>query len=99
MPGSDLLRPTAAVLGGSLAALAATLALRVVVARTFAPADLGLLLAAIALVSWAGGVASLGLNPAVARHAAEQRAAGEEIQQQAFEAHGVPSGGRAGVTG
>ena len=89
MPGSDLLRPTAAVLGGSLAALAATLALRVVVARTFAPADLGLLLAAIALVSWAGGVASLGLNPAVARHAAEQRAAGDDRRARRLAGSGL----------
>jgi O-antigen/teichoic acid export membrane protein len=74
VPGSDLIRPTAAVLGGSACALAAALALRVVVARTFPPAELGLLLAAVALVSWTGGAASLGLNAAIARHAAERRA-------------------------
>jgi O-antigen/teichoic acid export membrane protein len=89
VPGSDLLRPTAAVLGGSAAALAATLALRVIVARTFPPDELGLLLAAVALVSWTGGVASLGLNAAVARHAAEQRAAGDERRARALAGSGL----------
>jgi O-antigen/teichoic acid export membrane protein len=97
VPGSDLLRPTAAVLGGSLAALAATLALRVVVARTFAPADLGLLLAAIALVSWAGGVASLGLNPAVARHAAEGRAAGDDRRARLLAGSGLRTASASGA--
>ncbi len=77
--GSDRLATSAlAVLGGSSVALLASLAVRVVAARVLGPSDLGLLLLGIAVVTAAGGAASLGLNSATARRGTELIAAGGE---------------------
>jgi O-antigen/teichoic acid export membrane protein len=73
----DLTRPTLAVLASSTVALVSTLALRVMLARALTPGELGVLFAGIALVSWMGGIASLGLNAAVARRAATLLAEGD----------------------
>jgi len=73
----DLTRPTLAVLASSMVALVSTLALRVMLARALTPEELGVLFAGIALVSWTGGISSLGLNAAVARRAAALLAEGD----------------------
>lgn len=70
MPHHDLTRPTLAILAGSLAALFGTLALRILLARALTPAELGVLFTAIAMVSWAGGVGSLGLCGAITHRVA-----------------------------
>lgn len=72
----DLTLSATAILAGSGAALASSVALRVVLARALDPALLGSLLLALSVVSFAGGVASLGLRQASARRVAELRAAG-----------------------
>lgn len=75
--GPDRLAASAlAVLGGSGVALLASLAVRVVAARVLGPADLGVLLLGIAVVTATGGAASLGLNSATARRGTELIAAG-----------------------
>jgi len=71
-----LVAPALAVLGGSAAALLGTLAVRVVLARTLAADQVGLLLLAIGVVSAIGGVASLGINPAAARRISQLRSHG-----------------------
>ncbi len=67
---------TFVVLAGSGIAVLASLALRVVLARLLVPAELGLLLLGIAVVTVAGGAASLGLNLAASRDVAALRAVG-----------------------
>jgi len=67
---------TLAVVAGSVAALLGSLVARVVMARALAPAELGVLLTAVAMASALGGVLSLGLNPATARRIAGLRATG-----------------------
>ena len=80
--GSDRLATSAlAVLAGSVVALLASLAVRVVAARVLGPADLGWLLLGIAVVSAVGGVASLGLNSATARRGTELIAAGGHLER------------------
>ncbi|MBI4914775.1 MAG: oligosaccharide flippase family protein [Acidobacteria bacterium] len=77
--GFDRLATSAlAVLGGSSVALLASLAVRVIAARVLGPSDLGLLLLGIAVVTAAGGAASLGLNSATARRGTELIAVGGE---------------------
>lgn len=70
----DLTGSTLAVVAGSVAALLGTLVARVVMARALAPAELGVLLAAVAVASALGGVLSFGLNAATARRVAALRA-------------------------
>ncbi len=79
----DLVGSTLAVVAGSVAALVGTLLARVIMARALAPAELGMLLLAVALASALGGIASLGLNPATAHRVAALRAAGAEEEAQA----------------
>lgn len=74
----DLTRPTLAILAGSLAALFGTLALRILLARALTPAELGVLFTAIAIVSWAGGVGSLGLCGAITHRVADLLARHED---------------------
>ena len=74
---ADLVGSAAAILGGSLAALAASLAIRVVIARTLSPAELGALLLGISIVSFAGVSASLGLRAAGARRVSALLAGGD----------------------
>lgn len=59
---SRLARSTAAVLAGSAAALVSSLAVRVVMARTLDRDALGAVFLGISIVSFGGGVASLGLR-------------------------------------
>lgn len=75
--------PALAIVGGSGAALLATLAARAVMARALAPAELGFVLLGVAVVSGVGGVASLGLAAAAGRRVAELRAAGRIGHAQA----------------
>ncbi|HPC81872.1 MAG TPA: oligosaccharide flippase family protein [Thermoanaerobaculaceae bacterium] len=82
MPRLDLSRstvaaPAMAVLAGSVSALAGTLAVRILMARALAPAELGLVLLGIAVVSALGGVAGLGLATAAAERVARLRAGGD----------------------
>ncbi|HMB55262.1 MAG TPA: hypothetical protein VKU40_18230, partial [Thermoanaerobaculia bacterium] len=74
---ADLVGSAAAILTGSLVALASSLAIRVVLARSLTPADLGALLLGISIVSFAGVSASLGLRTAGARRIAARLAAGD----------------------
>ena len=64
---------TLVVLAGSGVAVLASLAVRMLLARLLSPAELGLLLLAVAAVSVAGGVASLGINVAASREVASSR--------------------------
>ncbi|RLE23433.1 MAG: hypothetical protein DRJ65_11855 [Acidobacteria bacterium] len=72
----DLTGTTLAVVAGSVAALLGSLIARIVMARTLAPSELGVLLAAVAVASALGGMLSLGLNPATTRRIAGLRATG-----------------------
>jgi len=63
-------RPALMVLAGSCAAALASFAVRWLMARGLGPADFGLVTLAIALVSAAGGVATLGLTGAAAHRTA-----------------------------
>lgn len=74
--GHGVAGSTLVVLAGSAVALGASLVLRMVLARVLAPAEVGLLLLGIGVVSTAGGIASLGLNPVAARDIARLRWAG-----------------------
>ena len=74
--GSDVALPTLIILAGSGAALLTTLAARIIMARALTPAELGLILLGVALVSGVGGAASLGLGAAAGRRAADLRAKG-----------------------
>ncbi len=78
MPGARIAIPALSVLGGGLAALLSSLLVRVLMARTLSPNDVGVLLFAIAVVSAAGGIASLGTNAGLAHRVAERRARGDE---------------------
>jgi len=82
---SNLTGTTLAVVAGSVAALLGSLVARVVMARSLAPSELGVLLAAVAVASALGGMLSLGLNSATTRRVAGLRAigAGEEAQSAA----------------
>ncbi len=73
-----ILVSTVSVLAGGGAALAASLVLRVLMARALEPGALGLVLLAIAIVTPFGSIASLGTNPALAQRVAERRARGDE---------------------
>jgi O-antigen/teichoic acid export membrane protein len=78
--GDAVTLPTLAILAGSGAALLTTLAARIVMARALTPAELGLVLLGVAVVSGVGGAASLGLASAAGRRVAELRAAGRTAQ-------------------
>ncbi|HEX4951789.1 MAG TPA: lipopolysaccharide biosynthesis protein [Thermoanaerobaculia bacterium] len=67
------------MLAGGAAALLGTLGVRVLFARVLEPAEVGLLLLAVALVSATGGLAGLGVSLASTRRIAEQRAEGDEV--------------------
>jgi len=67
---SRLARSTVAVLAGSAAALVSSLAVRVVMARTLDAGALGAVFLGISVVSFAGGVSSLGLRWAAGRRIA-----------------------------
>lgn len=73
---ADLAVSATAILAGSGVALVSSLVLRVLLARSLDPGQLGSLLFAISAISFAGGVASLGLRQASARRVAALRAAG-----------------------
>lgn len=76
-PPVSLARSTAAVTAGSAVALLGSLVARVIMARSLDPGELGILLLAVAVASGLGGLASLGINPAVARRIAHLRARGD----------------------
>ena len=78
--GSDVALPTLIILAGSGAALLATLAARIIMARALTPAELGLILLGVALVSGVGGAASLGLAAAAGRRVADLRAKGRTAE-------------------
>lgn len=73
-----ILVSTVSVLAGGGVALLGSLALRVLMARALEPGALGLVLLAIAIVTPAGAIASLGTNSAVAQRVSERRARGDE---------------------
>lgn len=75
---STVTLPALTVLAGSASALVGTMAVRIIMARALTPAELGIVLLGIALVSAAGGVAGLGLATAAAERVARLRAAGQE---------------------
>lgn len=75
---STVAAPALAVLTGSVWALAGTLAVRVIMARALTPAELGVVLLGIAVVSALGGVAGLGLATAAAERIARLRVGGDE---------------------
>lgn len=75
---STVAAPALAVLAGSVSALAGTLAVRIIMARALTPAELGVVLLGIAVVSGVGGVAGLGLATAAAERVARLRAGGDE---------------------
>lgn len=62
---------TLTVLAGSAVALTGTVAVRAVMARTLDLAGFGTLITAIAIVTVAGGIANLGINPATALRVAD----------------------------
>jgi O-antigen/teichoic acid export membrane protein len=66
----ELTESATAVLVGSGVALASSLLVRVIMARTLASDELGALLFAIAVVSVGGGISTMGLRPASARRIA-----------------------------
>lgn len=70
---------TAWLLGGRLIRLVVGAALSIWVARFLRPADFGLLVSAIALVSVVGAVARLGLNPVVVRDLVRRPEAAPEL--------------------
>jgi O-antigen/teichoic acid export membrane protein len=78
--GTDVALPTLAILAGSAAALLATLAARILMARALTPAELGYVLLAVALVSGVGGAASLGLASASGRRVADLLATGRTAE-------------------
>lgn len=75
---STVAAPALAVLAGSVSALVGTLAVRIIMARALTPAELGVVLLGIAVVSAVGGVAGLGLATAAAERIARLRAGGDE---------------------
>ncbi len=74
---SDLTGSATAVLAGSAVTLVTSLLVRVVMARALSADELGAVVLAIAVVSVAGGIASVGLRPAAARRIAGLLAAGD----------------------
>jgi O-antigen/teichoic acid export membrane protein len=99
---SGVALPTLVILSGSGAALLTTLAARIVMARALTPAELGLILLGVALVSGMGGAASLGLATAAGRRVADLRASGRTVEAHASGrsalAIGAASGGAAAGT-
>ncbi|HEV7669690.1 MAG TPA: lipopolysaccharide biosynthesis protein [Thermoanaerobaculia bacterium] len=91
IPASSLEGSAAGVLLGSGVAIASALGVRVAMARFLAPDDLGAVLLAIAVTSFAGIVASCGLRSASARRIAERLALGrsEEAESAARTAIGA----------
>lgn len=77
---SGIARPTFTVLAGSGAALVATLAVRIVLARSLTPADVGVLILATAIATALGAAASLGLSPAAGRRIAGLLVLGQRSQ-------------------
>ena len=89
-PGAHraILVSTVSVLAGGGAALAASLGLRVLMARALPPEALGLVLLAIAVVTPIGSIAALGTNAALAQRVAERRARGDEDRARAVARRG-----------
>jgi O-antigen/teichoic acid export membrane protein len=88
---------TVSVLAGGGAALAASLVLRVLMARALPPDALGLVLLAIAIVTPLGSIAGLGTNSAVAQRVAERRARGDEEGARAVARRGEVIAARSGA--
>lgn len=84
-----LLVSTVSVLAGGAVSLAASLLLRVVMARALEPSGLGLVLLATGLVTPLGAVAALGTNAALAQRVAERQARGDEAGARAAGRRGV----------
>jgi len=95
----NLTGTTLAVVAGSVAALLGSLVARVVMARALSPAELGVLLAAVAIASALGGVLSLGLNPATTRRIAALRASGAPEEAHATARTGLRLAATAGGGG
>lgn len=95
---STVAAPALAVLAGSVSALAGTLAVRVIMARALTPAELGVVLLGIAVVSAVGGVAGLGLATAAAERIARLRAGGDEEAAKRCAASAVRLGLGSGST-
>ena len=87
---------TVLVLLGNGVAMLTSLLLRILMARTMSPAELGLVVLGIAIVSGVGGIAGLGLNTATARRIAmlpdEARASGARAATRTAFALAVVSG-------
>jgi len=81
-PQIDLEGSAAGVLLGSGVAIASALGVRVAMARSLAPDDLGAVLLAIAVTSFVGMVASFGLRSATARRIAERLALGRNAEAE-----------------
>jgi O-antigen/teichoic acid export membrane protein len=97
--GREELRTTLTVLAGSAVALLGSLVARVLMARALPPAELGLLLLAIALATPLGGVLSLGLGQAAALVVADRRAAGDLAGARRVAASALVLAASAGVAG
>lgn len=76
---STVTLPALTVLAGSAGALVGTMAVRIIMARALTPAELGIVLLGIAVISAAGGIAGLGLATAAAERVARLRAAGDTV--------------------
>jgi O-antigen/teichoic acid export membrane protein len=90
-------RSTLTVLAGSAVGLTGALAIRILLARTLTPADVGVVVLGMGITSAAGGVATLGLGQAVGRRVAELRASGREHLARASGAGALAMGAGSGL--